>query len=155
MTWAADVHPRLVAIVEGTSTTINSHGLPDAFMHVPTVDEDSVGSSRSFAIQTSGGSTPGPHNHVGGRRATADVQLVVFYRELYNRDELNQIMIADYEQLSAALLVTADWQTTTTGIESIALHGDRDTILDYEIVDTEDRGAMLIIEFPLVYRRTP
>ena len=154
MSWVEHVRPQLVKIIDGASPTVLGRNLPDRYRHVRAASEALKPSPRDYVIQVAAGSTRGPFSHSSGRRGTVDVQVVLYYRDIHEAAYLEEAMVSDYELISEELLTPTTWERSTSGIISIALEGDDNLTLDFEIVD-DDQGAMLVLEFPVTYRRTP
>ena len=139
---------QIVQIVEeNASPALKLRASGDRYKHFKTANAERLPVTRGFYLEAAGGNVKGPLTSIT-RRRNAEITINMAYQDIKNVQDLDNLIISDYEQISDALLNVANWNASTSGLRKISVGGD--IILTYEVTDT-DEGKLLSIAVPLEY----
>jgi hypothetical protein len=146
------VRQQVARIIEGTAPAIRERGLAPRF-RLSTESSESAApvDSRRFYFASEAFGSIGPWQQAGhGDRRRDTMRIVVCYRDDFEDGVLEEIMSADYDAISVALLTSAHWDTPTSGLLSI---GDGAPVLLPATLRRRRGGRDLAITVPIEYRR--
>ncbi len=139
---------QLVQIVEeNAAPALKLRASGDRYKHFKSASADRLPSTRGFFLGVESGNVRGPLTSIT-RRRNAEITINMAYQDIKSVQDLDNLIISDYEQISDALLNVANWDAAASGLRKLSDGGD--TILSYEVTDT-DEGKLLSIAIPLEY----
>lgn len=118
---------RVAAIIEGTAVVTRERGMAPRFKHDPACGSgDKPADSRRFFMTASDIASRGPFTPRGRSNRRIDtLSVVVVYQADLEDGLLEEIVSADYDAISARLLDTALWESSTSTIVSLTEGDDR------------------------------
>ena len=118
---------RIASIIEGTAVVTRERGMAPRFKHDPASGSgDKPADSRRFFIAASDIASRGPFTPRGASNRRLDtINVVVVYQPDLEDGLLEEIVSSDYDAISARLLDTALWETTTSTIISLTEDDER------------------------------
>lgn len=84
-------------------------------------------------------------------RRQLSLEINIFYREIRDRNTLNDVIMTDYENISDALMNPNLWDRANSKIVDLAVEDD--FIMNASIDYDHEEGAFLVFEFPLLYSK--
>jgi|GEM_PF-3672886 len=143
---------RIAAIVEGTAVVTRERGMAPRFRHDPACGaDDAPADSRRFYMTASTIASGGPFTPRGlSNRRTDTIDLVVVYPLDLEDGLLEEIVSSDYDAITARLLDTALWDTSTSTI--VSLTGDNTRMIPATIT-RDDRACTLTMTLTVEHQR--
>jgi hypothetical protein len=139
--------PVLVAIVEAVTPTTAALGTDGKFRHDPRGDDiQPVGGRRRFWFRTVNALRRGPFRRTANELAY-DIELVIEYQAVTDTAKLDDVIIADFEAVTAALADDANWQRPASTIRNVGAVDAN--VLFGAVVEDIDGGRRLRVSFPL------
>ena len=147
MTWSL-ARNKIIEIVESVTGLRTDRGLPSTFKYDPASWDEAPGQERTFNVTATGHGT-NANDPAGARRRFRDVDITIYYPEIGgDQGLLDEVVGTDYEAISDALLLTANWDRPNSTI--IAIGDGSDEILPADSpVNTATGGRILTVSFPL------
>lgn len=141
----------LVTIVEGTTPTTATRGLPSEFVHIPQHTDETRGNSRSFRFRLDNLRGVGPlMPSAQTLRSVYEITLEVDYGTDLEPEELDDAIQQDYLAIRARLLDDSLWNRPTSTIE-LLLPETTPNIMPAS-VERDETGARLVFVFDLEFR---
>lgn len=139
--------PVLVDIVEAVVPATLALGMGEKFRHDPRgADEQPVGGRRRFWFRAVNALRRGPFRRTANELAY-DVELVIEYQAVTDTAKLDDVIVADFEAVTAALANDANWQRPASTIRNIGAVDAN--VLFGAVVEDLDGGRRLRVSFPL------
>lgn len=139
--------PVLVEIVEAVAPTTAALGTDARFRHDPRGDDGQpVGGRRRFWFRVVNALRRGPFRLVANELAY-DIELVIEYQAVTDTAKLDDVVVADFEAVTAALANDANWQRPASTIRNVGAVDAN--VLFGSVVEDVEGGRRLRISFPL------
>jgi hypothetical protein len=139
--------PVLVAIVEAVTPTTAALGTDSKFRHDARGDDaQPVGGRRRFWFRTVNALRRGPFRRTANE-LTYDIELVIEYQAVTDTAKLDDVIVADFEAVTAALANDANWQRPASTIRNVGAVDAN--VLFGAVVEDIDGGRRLRVSFPL------
>lgn len=139
--------PVLVEIVEAVVPTTAALGTDARFRHDPRGDDGQpVGGRRRFWFRVVNALRRGPFRLVANELAY-DIELVIEYQAVTDTAKLDDVVVADFEAVTAALANDANWQRPASTIRNVGAVDAN--VLFGAVVEDVEGGRRLRISFPL------
>lgn len=139
--------PVLVAIVEAVAPTTAALGTDAKFRHDPRGDDaQPIGGRRRFWFRVVNAVRRGPFR-LNANELSYDIELVVEYQAVTDTAKLDDVIVADFEAVTAALANGANWQRPSSTIRNVGAVDAN--VLFGAVVEDLEGGRRLRISFPL------
>lgn len=139
--------PVLVDIVEAVTPSTLQLGMGEKFRHDPRGDDaQPVGGRRRFWFRVVNAVRRGPFR-LQANELSYDVELVIEYQAVTDTAKLDDVIVADFEAVTAALASDANWQRPASTIRNVGAVDAN--VLFGAVVEDLDGGRRLRVSFPL------
>jgi hypothetical protein len=139
--------PVLVDIVEAVTPTTAALGTDGKFRHDPRGDDaQAVGGRRRFWFRAVNALRRGPFRRTANE-LVYDIELVIEYQAVTDTAKLDDVIVADFEAVTAALANDANWQRPASTIRNVGAVDAN--VLFGAVVEDIDGGRRLRVSFPL------
>lgn len=139
--------PVLVEIIEAVVPTTAALGTDAKFRHDPRgSDEQPIGGRRRFWLRVVNAVRRGPFR-LTTNELSYDVELVIEYEAVTDTAKLDDVIVADFEAVTAALANDANWQRPTSTIRNVGAVDAN--VLFGAVVEDLEGGRRLRVSFPL------